>query len=214
MCVPPPPTWLEKASLWIYWKLFLGPVWKVHGSSIMFSLYSLSKNMIWVLLFSTCRTICTMSANTNLKDWIILWFSKLGSPRLLLLSLDKLQVSSLLSATFIPCEGLWKNNLRIYYPPIAREIYKEVSKGKPCSTADYFTSRCWEKVLSIQCFQTFIITEIRFALYVLLSSSYCPCRWIPAPCRSSCRNDDTLEAKMRLCTQKQLEKGWGVLDGC
>ena len=66
-------------------------------------------------------------------------------------------------------------------------------------------------VLSIQCFQTSITSEILFASYLLLSSQLCFVYQIPAPGRSFCRNDYTLEAWPRLCVTEPTREDLGCV---
>lgn len=64
-------------------------------------------------------------------------------------------------------------------------------------------------VLSIQCLQTSITSEILFASYLLLSSQLCLVYQIPAPGRSFRRNDCTLEAWPRLCITEHTREDLG-----
>lgn len=88
-----------------------------------------------------------------------------------------------------PCEGLWKNNVRVYHPPVARKFYKKVSKRERCFIADCATSLRWQKVLSICVFK--LPPQMKFFLPLIFSfSPRCVLvRWFPAPCRSSYGND-------------------------
>ena len=166
-----------------------GQFGRLMETQVCFHYISFLNMWLWFCCFLTGRAICTISVNAHLKEWIKLWFCRVlfaQSPTVLRQSSRKL--FSVCDET--PCEGLWKNSVRVYRPPVASKLCKKVSKGEPCLTGDCATSHGWQRVVRNQCFQTFTTTEVLFSSHIRLSCSLCPCT---VPCRSSCRIDYTLE---------------------
>lgn len=157
-----------------------GQFGRLMETQVCFHYISFLNMWLWFCCFLTGRAICTISVNAHLKEWIKLWFCRVlfaQSPTVLRQSSRKL--FSVCDET--PCEGLWKNSVRVYRPPVASKLCKKVSKGEPCLTGDCATSHGWQRVVRNQCFQTFTTTEVLFSSYICLSCSLCPCTWDYCP---------------------------------
>lgn len=163
---------------------------------------------IWFLFccFSTCRTICTVSVNANLKEWIKLWFF------IVLFAQSSTVLRQSLRKVFAVChetpyEDLWKNNVRLCHPHVPTSFVGKLAKEE--DVLQVTTSSSWQKVLSNQCFQTFTTTEVLPAPYTLLSPSLCPVHWVAVPCRSSYGNDCTLEGIAQTPHHESAREGMG-----
>lgn len=121
----------------------------------------------------------------TLRNEMKLWFQKLCLPRLLLVSLDNLQVSSFQSAMrhHMKVFGkiMWGFTTQAF--PVSRKLDNEESRRGQSFTADCATALYWWKVLNSQGSQTPTTTEILPFIF----SFPPPCvlvHGIPAPCKS------------------------------
>ena len=109
-----------------------------------------------------------------------------------------------------PCESLWKN-MRVYHLPVARKLYKQVSKRGRCFRAD---CRITLGTGGSPWFQTSTTTEMLLSPYCSFSFHCILVCWIPAPRRSSSENAGAVSTGKQgkePASQSLLGKEWSVL---